>query len=86
VPGLESQKRKAEDDAGARKKTGAGASGQGQMWTGKPSEMERLAAGIEKLEEADMIGVVRIVLENQTPEMYVKSDIERMCPRNSFPL
>jgi transcription initiation factor TFIID/TFIIF subunit len=53
----------------ARKKTSSG-------WTGKPSDMERLAAGIEQLEEKDLLPVVKVILENQTPEMYVKSDVD----------
>jgi len=39
--------------------------------------MEKLAAAIEKLEETDLVPVVKMILENQTPEMYVKSDVER---------
>lgn len=38
--------------------------------------MERLAAGIEKLEENDLLPVVKLILENQTPDMYVKSDVD----------
>jgi transcription initiation factor TFIID/TFIIF subunit len=38
--------------------------------------MERLAAGIEQLEENDLMPVVKLILDNQTPEMYVKSDVD----------
>jgi transcription initiation factor TFIID/TFIIF subunit len=70
VPGFDDRKRKLEaDDTTARKKTSTG-------WTGKPSDMERLAAGIENLEENDLLPVVKLVLDNQTPEMYVKSDVD----------
>jgi transcription initiation factor TFIID/TFIIF subunit len=70
VPGFDDKKRKAEsDDSASRKKAGSG-------WTGKPADMERLAAGIEKLEENDLLPVVKLILENQTPDMYVKSDVD----------
>ena len=75
VPGLDDKKRKADEDLGARKKTGGPTA-----FTGKPSDMERLAAAIERLQESDLLPVVRIVLDNQTPEMYVKSDVERTSP------
>ena len=58
-----------DDIGGARKKSHSG-------WTGKPSDMERLAAGIEKLEENDLLPVVKMILDNQTAEMYVKTDVD----------
>ena len=42
--------------------------------------MERLAAAIEQLEESDLIPVVKMILENQTPEMYIKSNVVRSPP------
>jgi len=42
--------------------------------------MERLASGIEQLAENDLLPVVRLILENQTPEMYVKSDVDGTFP------
>jgi transcription initiation factor TFIID/TFIIF subunit len=75
VPGFEEKKRKLDsDDSGARKKSSSG-------WTGKPSDMERLAAGIEQLEENDLLPIVKLILENQTPDMYVKSDVDGIYPR-----
>jgi transcription initiation factor TFIID/TFIIF subunit len=73
VPGVEDRKRKAEvEDVGQRKRATAG-------WTGKPADMERLAAGIEQLPEPDLLPVVKLIWENQTPEMYIKSDVDRTC-------
>lgn len=70
VPGFDDRKRKLEaDDMQSRKKANSG-------WTGKPTDMERLAAGIEQLEENDLLPVVKLILDNQTPEMYVKSDVD----------
>ena len=43
--------------------------------------MERLAAGIEKLAENDLLPIVKMILENQTPDMYVKSDVDGLLPR-----
>ena len=78
VPGFDEKKRKLEaDDLGAKKKSISG-------WTGKPHDMERLAAAIEKLEETDLIPVVKMILENQTPEMYIKSNVEGYHPLKRF--
>ncbi len=74
VPGFDEKKRKLEaEDLGARKKPVSG-------WTGKPHDMERLAAAIEKLEEPDLIPVVKMILENKTPEMYIKTNVEGLTP------
>ena len=70
VPGVDEKKRKLEaDDTGSRKKTTTG-------WTGKPTDMERLAAGIEQLQEIDLLPIIKIILDNQTADMYVKSDVD----------
>ena len=70
VPGLEDKKRKLEaEDLGARKRVTTG-------WTGKPADMERLASAIEQLEENDLLPVIRIILDNQTADMYIKSDVD----------
>jgi transcription initiation factor TFIID/TFIIF subunit len=42
--------------------------------------MERLAQGLQKLQEDDLLQVVRIVTEHKTPEMYVKNDLEGYIP------
>ena len=72
VPDLDDKKRKLDgDEPTQRKKPGSG-------WTGKPGDMERLAAAIEQLSEPDLLPVVKIIWENQTPEMYVKSNVDGM--------
>ncbi|CCJ31520.1 unnamed protein product [Pneumocystis jirovecii] len=38
--------------------------------------MDRLADGLQKLEEDDLLQVVQMVNDNKTPEMYVKNDVE----------
>lgn len=78
MPGVDDKKRKLEsDDLAARKKASSG-------WTGKPADMERLAAGIEKLEENDLLPVVKLILDNQTPDMYVKSDVDGLLLNPPF--
>jgi len=71
----ESKKRKLDttDDHRQTKKAGTG---KGKDWTGKPADMDRLAAGLQKLQEDDLLQLVRIVQENKTPDMYVKNDLE----------
>jgi transcription initiation factor TFIID/TFIIF subunit len=72
VPGYEDKKRKPDsEDSGSRKKLGS-TSG----FSGKPHEMEKLAAAIEKLEENDLLPVVKIILDNQTQDMFVTTDVE----------
>ena len=76
VPGFDDKKRKHDtEDLVARKKlTSSGG------WTGKPQDMERLAVAIEKLEENDLLPIVKLILENQTADMFIKSDVDRMFP------
>jgi transcription initiation factor TFIID/TFIIF subunit len=79
----ETRKRKLEvtDDHQRKKSSGAA---KGKDWTGKPNEMDRLAQGLQKLQEDDLLQVVRIVTEHKTPEMYVKNDLEGMFPLPDF--
>lgn len=42
--------------------------------------MDRLAQGLQKLQEDDLLQIVRIVTEHKTPEMYVKNDLEGSIP------
>lgn len=54
--------------------------------------MERLAEGLQKLQEDDLLQVVQMVHDNKTAETYAKNDVERMLllpflpsPSSSFP-
>lgn len=38
--------------------------------------MEKLADGLQKLEEDDLLHVVQMVHDNKTPETYTKNDVE----------
>lgn len=39
--------------------------------------MDRLADGLQKLDEEDLLKVVQMVHDNKTTETYVKNDVER---------
>ena len=80
----DSKKRKLEatDDGRQAKKPTAPA--KGKEWTGKPTEMDRLAQGLQKLQEDDLLQVVRIVTDHKTPEMYVKNDLEGKSRRGGL--
>jgi transcription initiation factor IIF auxiliary subunit len=71
----ETRKRKLENTDDHQRKKSSGAA-KGKEWTGKPNEMDRLAQGLQKLQEDDLLQIVRIVTEHKTPEMYVKNDLE----------
>jgi transcription initiation factor IIF auxiliary subunit len=68
------------DEARQTKKSTAAAGKAGKDWSGKPTEMDRLAQGLQKLQEDDLLQVVRIVMEHKTPEMFVKNDLEGFSP------
>ena len=44
-------------------------------------DMERLADGLVKLPEDDLLMVVQMIHDNKTPETYTKNDIDRMLNR-----
>jgi transcription initiation factor TFIID/TFIIF subunit len=39
-------------------------------------DLERLAEGLQKLGEDDLLGVVQMVTDNRTPEMFIKNDVD----------
>lgn len=39
-------------------------------------DLERLAEGLTKLSEDDLLGVVQMVTDNKTPDMNIKNDVE----------
>jgi transcription initiation factor IIF auxiliary subunit len=45
--------------------------------------MEKLADGLQRLEEDDLLQVVQMVHDNKTQETYTKNDVESM-QRSSF--
>lgn len=42
--------------------------------------MEKLAEGLQKLEEDDLLKVVQMVHEHKTADTYIKNDVERKFP------
>jgi transcription initiation factor TFIID/TFIIF subunit len=73
-PVEETKKRKSEaaDDTRQTKKVSKGV----KDWTGRPADMDRLAQGLQKLGEDDLLQIVKMVNENKTADMYVKNDLE----------
>jgi transcription initiation factor IIF auxiliary subunit len=45
----------------------------------KNVDMEKLADGLQKLSEEDLLQVVTMVHDNKTSETYTKNDVESMC-------
>lgn len=42
--------------------------------------MEKLADGMQNLQEDDMLHIVQMVYDNKTAETYTKNDVESMFP------
>ncbi|ODQ54389.1 SAS complex, SAS5 subunit/transcription initiation factor IID, subunit 14 [Saitoella complicata NRRL Y-17804] len=64
---LKKEKRKLEGHENAKKKSKSD----------RPVNMEKLAAGLEKLGEEDLLNVVSMVNDAKTDDMYVKNDVEK---------
>src|SRR5271156_1739971 len=71
------KKRKSEaaDDTRLTKKT---VSAKDNDWSGRATQMERLAEGLQKLQEEDLLQIVRIVMDakTQAPGIWVKNNLE----------
>jgi transcription initiation factor IIF auxiliary subunit len=39
--------------------------------------MDRLAEGMQKLNEDDLLEIVQMVHDNKAPDTYIKNDVER---------
>jgi len=61
------------DENGARKKTGDGKARKNKGAV----DMEKLAEGLIKLEEDDLLHVVQLIHDNKSDETYTKNDVER---------
>ena len=44
--------------------------------------MDKLAEGMQKLGEEDLLHVITIIMDNKTSETYTKNDPEGECPSN----
>lgn len=40
-------------------------------------DLEKLALGLEKLSEEDVLGIVQLVIDNKTTDMYIKNDADQ---------
>jgi transcription initiation factor IIF auxiliary subunit len=48
-------------------------------------DMDKLADGLQKLQEDDLLQVVQMVHDNKAPDTYIKNDVERkptVCQRD----
>lgn len=61
---------------GVRKGGGAAADKQKKARKDKNVDMEKLADGLQKLAEDDLLHVVQLVHDNKTAETYTKNDVE----------
>ena len=57
------------------------ASGTGKKATQK-FDYEKIAEGLEKLEEEDLLRVIQMINENKGPDTYIRSDVEGESPPN----
>ena len=48
-----------------------------EYWFVKQIDMDKLADGLQKLGEDDLLQVVQMVHDNKTSESYTKNDVER---------
>ncbi|OLL24475.1 Transcription initiation factor TFIID subunit 14, partial [Neolecta irregularis DAH-3] len=88
-PSLKKDKRKLEDVEKHKKK---------KSDSMKSIDMDKLAEGLQKLQEDDLLQIVQMVNEAKTPSMYVKNDVEGLpnsynnptfadiCPEGEFHL
>ncbi|KAI9750659.1 MAG: Aminomethyltransferase, mitochondrial [Chaenotheca gracillima] len=68
VPGEENgiKKKKHEEESAKKRKR-----------AGQNVDMEKLADGLQKLQEDDLLHVVQLVHDNKTPDTYTKNDVEQ---------
>jgi transcription initiation factor IIF auxiliary subunit len=57
-----------------------------QMLMVKQVDMDKLADGLQKLGEDDLLQVVQMVHDNKSPDSYTKNDVERKLSNLSPPL
>lgn len=70
-----SKKRTSEIGAGA-----AGPQKKKKASDGKAIDMDKLADGLQKLGEDDLLQVVQMVHDNKSEESWMRNDVERTCP------
>lgn len=69
-----SKKRSSEIGAGSTQKKKKGGDG-------KAIDMDKLAEGLQKLGEDDLLQVVQMVHDNKSEDSWMRNDVERMCTR-----
>jgi transcription initiation factor IIF auxiliary subunit len=56
-----------------------------QLTRSSQVDMDKLADGLQKLNEDDLLQVVQMVHDNKAPDSYTKNDMERESPPLPFP-
>lgn len=46
--------------------------------------MDKLAEGLQKLGEDDLLQVVQMVHDNKSADSYTKNDVDSMCPQTNL--
>lgn len=67
------------DDANGARKKGADTEARKKKKTGQV-DMDRLADGLVKLQEDDLLQVVQMIHDNKSDETYTKNDVDRKSP------
>lgn len=67
------------DDANGARKKGGDADARKKKKTGQ-LDMDRLADGLVKLQEDDLLQVVQMIHDNKSDETYTKNDVDRKSP------
>ncbi|KFY15551.1 hypothetical protein V492_01915 [Pseudogymnoascus sp. VKM F-4246] len=67
------------DDANGARKKGADADARKKKKTGQV-DMDKLADGLVKLQEDDLLQVVQMIHDNKSDETYTKNDVDRKSP------
>jgi transcription initiation factor IIF auxiliary subunit len=77
-------------DASSKKRTSEIGAGNTQKkkkgGDGKAIDMDKLAEGLQKLGEDDLLQVVQMVHDNKSEDSWMRNDVERMCTRKSVHL
>lgn len=73
------------DDANGARKKGADTDARKKKKTGQV-DMDRLADGLVKLQEDDLLQVVQMIHDNKSDETYTKNDVDRKSPPRPIPI
>jgi transcription initiation factor IIF auxiliary subunit len=67
------------DENGAAKAAGAKGADAKKKRPTKNVDMEKLADGLQKLDEDNLLNVVQLIHDHKTSDTYTKNDVESKC-------